>query len=89
MSGTHKRNTVSMHEAPRCGAKTRSGSSCRSPAVHGAQRCRMHGGKGSGAPVGNCNAQKHGRYGHEMNDRRRRVRGLLAKARQMLREAGG
>ncbi|WP_414819862.1 HGGxSTG domain-containing protein [Sphingomonas sp. Root710] len=46
--------------APRCGARTRSGQPCRSPAVKGNGRCRMHGGKGSGAPRGNRNAWKHG-----------------------------
>ena len=49
-----------MLQAPRCGARTRSGSQCRSPAVKGNARCRMHGGKGSGAPKGNHNAWKHG-----------------------------
>ena len=29
-------------------------------AVKGKRRCRMHGGKGSGAPSGNRNAWKHG-----------------------------
>lgn len=48
--------------APRCGARTRSGGPCRSPAVHGNRRCRMHGGKGSGAPRGNRNAWKHGAH---------------------------
>ncbi|WP_296539710.1 HGGxSTG domain-containing protein [Rhizorhabdus sp.] len=46
--------------APRCGARTRAGHPCRSPAVAGHQRCRMHGGRGSGAPRGNRNAYKHG-----------------------------
>ena len=46
--------------APRCLARTRSGKACQSPAVKGKQRCRMHGGKGSGAPNGNRNARKHG-----------------------------
>lgn len=53
-----------LANAPRCGARTRSGAACRSPAVGGAAsegaRCRMHGGKGSGAPRGNRNAWKHG-----------------------------
>ncbi|MHA3791987.1 HGGxSTG domain-containing protein [Rhizorhabdus wittichii] len=49
-----------LASAPRCGARTRSGLPCRSPAVHGSRRCRMHGGKGSGAPRGNRNAWKHG-----------------------------
>ena len=30
--------------SPRCGAKTRTGKPCRSPAVQGRSRCRMHGG---------------------------------------------
>ena len=33
-----------MHLGPRCGAKTRSGTPCRSPAMANG-RCRMHGGK--------------------------------------------
>ena len=52
---------VSLAQAPRCGARTRGGAACRSPAVGGGSgRCRMHGGKGSGAPRGNRNAFKHG-----------------------------
>ena len=46
--------------APRCGAKTRSGHPCRSPAVRGRRRCRMHGGTNKGPPKGNRNAFKHG-----------------------------
>lgn len=47
----------------RCGARTRSGRPCRTSPVTGRTRCRMHGGaKGSGAPRGNRNAVKHGRY---------------------------
>ncbi|MDE2442117.1 MAG: hypothetical protein KGP14_13940 [Betaproteobacteria bacterium] len=49
-----------LAQAPRCHARTRSGQPCRSPAVKGKPRCRMHGGKGSGAPKGNRNARKHG-----------------------------
>jgi hypothetical protein len=52
-----------MLSSLRCGAKTRTGRSCKSPSVHGKKRCRMHGGAmGSGAPRGNKNALKHGRY---------------------------
>ncbi|MFM5892985.1 MAG: HGGxSTG domain-containing protein [Novosphingobium sp.] len=39
---------------------TRKGTACQSPAIKNAKRCRMHGGKGSGAPKGNRNAWKHG-----------------------------
>ena len=51
---------TNLAKAPRCGARTRSGTECRSPAVRGKQRCRMHGGNSSGAPKGNRNAWKHG-----------------------------
>ena len=50
-----------MHQAPRCGAKTRSKKPCQSPAMPNG-RCRMHGGPSPGAPSGNQNALKHGRY---------------------------
>jgi hypothetical protein len=49
--------------APRCGARTKrnNGDPCRSPAVSGKRRCRIHGGgKGSGAQKENQNAFKHG-----------------------------
>jgi hypothetical protein len=49
-----------LAQAPRCLARTRSGTECQSPAVKGSMRCRMHGGKGSGAPERNRNAWKHG-----------------------------
>jgi uncharacterized protein YjcR len=63
MAGDHPRNTRGMRESARCGAKTRHGAPCCAPAVAGKKRCRMHGGaKGSGAPIGNQNAFKHGRY---------------------------
>ena len=63
MIGVHNRNVLPMLCSTRCGARTRSGGSCRSPAVSGKMRCRMHGGApGSGAPLGNKNALKHGRF---------------------------
>jgi hypothetical protein len=49
-----------MHLSPRCGARTRRGSRCQSPAMTNG-RCRMHGGTSPGAPTGNKNALKHGR----------------------------
>lgn len=51
---------LQLAQARRCLAMTRKGTACRSPAVKGNPRCRMHGGKGSGAPRGNRNAWKHG-----------------------------
>ena len=62
------------HLSPRCGAKTRQCSSCKSPAVKGKKRCRMHGGaKGSGAPKGSQNALKDGFFTKEAIVARKRM----------------
>src|SRR5262245_22350864 len=83
----HKRNTGSMLTSPRCGAKTRSGELCRSPAVSGKKRCRMHGGApGSGAPKGNANALKHGIFTREAIAERRQVQELLRNSRKLLQQ---
>lgn len=85
MVGVHKRNTKPMLATLRCGAKTRSGGPCKSPAVRGRRRCRMHGGAaGSGAPRGNRNALKHGVYTREAKAERRRTRELLRQSRKLL-----
>ncbi len=69
-----------MNQALRCGARTRCGGPCRSPAVKDKQRCRMHGGAaGSGAPRGNRNALKHGLRSAEVLALRRQVRELVEK----------
>lgn len=47
--------------AIKCGAKTRSGESCKNYAMANG-RCRMHGGKSTGAPKQNKNAVKTGEY---------------------------
>jgi uncharacterized protein YjcR len=45
----------------------------------------MHGGAaGSGAPAGNRNALRHGRYSHEMLEFRRMVRELLRESAEKL-----
>ena len=83
----HIRNTGPMLASPRCGAKTRSGGACRSPAVHGRRRCRMHGGaRGSGAPKANQNARKHGLFGREAVKERKEIQALLGEARTLLEE---
>ena len=85
MTGVHNRNVLPMLSSVRCGARTRSGGPCRSPAVNGKQRCRMHGGaSGSGAPLGNKNALKHGHFTREYKAGRRRVRAVLREARKLL-----
>ena len=79
-----------MHLSPRCGARTRNGHPCQSPAMPNG-RCRMHGGKSPGAPRGNAYARKHGRYSAEAIARRRELAALLRNMRGLLSEvnAGG
>jgi hypothetical protein len=61
-----------------CGAKTRSGAPCKSRRVTGKKRCRMHGGApGSGAPKGNQNAFKHGRFTKTAIKERRKLYATL------------
>jgi len=87
MTGDHPRNTGPMLSSPRCGAKTRSGKPCMSPAVHGKKRCRMHGGApGSGAPRGNQNALKHGLYTREAIEQRRQLRTLMRQSRLLIQD---
>jgi hypothetical protein len=47
-------------------------------------RCRMHGGPSPGAPKGNRNAFKHGRYSGEAIARRRAISLLVCNARGLL-----
>jgi hypothetical protein len=47
-------------------------------------RCRMHGGTSFGAPKGNKNALKHGRYTAEAIARRREVAELIRTARALI-----
>ena len=83
----HIRNIGPMLASPRCGAKTRASGACRSPAVRGRKRCRMHGGApGSGAPKANQNARKHGRFTRDAVAERRRIREVLGEARKLLEE---
>jgi hypothetical protein len=85
MTGNHPRNTGPMLASPRCGARTRSGEPCRSPAVGGKARCRMHGGaNGSGAPRGNQNALKHGRYRRKVREEQRQLQDLLRQSRILI-----
>jgi hypothetical protein len=81
-----------LRQAPRCGARTRSGTPCRSPAVAGRLRCRMHGGApGSGGPKGQRNGNyKHGLYTAEaiasrrwLRQQIREVRALTKRLRQL------
>jgi len=76
---------LAMLESLRCGAKTRAGMPCRSPAMPNG-RCRMHGGKSPGAPRGNRNAWKHGNYSEAAKAERSFVKQLLKNAQGLLSE---
>ena len=73
-----------MHLTLRCGARTRSGNSCRAPAMPNG-RCRMHGGPSPGAPKGNKNAFKHGLYTTEAIARRRELSSVMRAMRTLAR----
>ena len=73
---------LDMQNAPRCLAKTRRKTLCQSPAMANG-RCRMHGGKSTGAPKGNRNAWKHGHYAAEAIEGRRLVRELVRQSREI------
>jgi glucans biosynthesis protein len=89
-AGNHPRNTGPMHASPRCGARTRKGAPCQAPAVNGKARCRMHGGaRGSGAPIGNTNALKHGLYTRAALEERRALRSLIREMQESLQEIEG
>ena len=83
----HARHTRPMLVSQRCRAKTRCGEACRSPAVRGKRRCRMHGGAPeSGAPRGNQNARRHGLFTRDAIAERKQVQALLGEARKLLQE---
>jgi glucans biosynthesis protein len=65
-----------LANSPRCLARTRSGTRCRSPAVKGRKRCWTHGGTNKCLPKGNRNAHKHGGYSAETKAKLRYVEEL-------------
>ena len=67
MSNNPKHKNVEI----KCFARTRRGTLCQTPRIIGKKRCRMHGGTSDGAPKGNKNAFKHGRYSREVIERRK------------------
>ncbi|WP_099512719.1 HGGxSTG domain-containing protein [Microvirga ossetica] len=80
------RKLLPLLQAPRCGARTRAGTLCQSPAVNGKTRCRMHGGAiGSGNARGTRNSNyRHGAFTCEEIKKRKSVRAVLQSAREGL-----
>ncbi|MHC4260552.1 MAG: HGGxSTG domain-containing protein [Planctomycetota bacterium] len=81
-----------LMKGPRCGAKTRKGMPCRSPAMPNG-RCRMHGGKSTGprTPEGLERSRKanwkHGLYSAESRAIRREIREFLRDCRKTIEQA--
>ena len=67
-----------VRSAPRCGARTRAGTPCERPALHGRTRCRLHGGLSPGAPRGPKNGNyRNGSWTLEALEERRWLRSLV------------
>ena len=86
------RTTLPLAQScPRCGARTRNGGSCKSPAMPNG-RCRMHGGKSTGPRTAEGLERmrrtntKHGLYSAETVRVMRAIRALQRGARRMLDE---
>ena len=83
MKGNLMHKPLPMHQSPRCGAKTRSGKPCQSPAMPNG-RCRMHGGASPGAPRGERNGNyRHGRFTCEAMRERRALNVMIRAARRI------
>ena len=87
----HSAEPQALHQARRCGARTRSGRPCRSPAVHGRPRCRMHGcAPGAGGPEGERNGNyRHGLHTKETQTRLRAMRDLRREVKELTRKLRG
>jgi hypothetical protein len=74
--------TARLNAAPRCGARTRAGGSCRAPRVRGRPRCRLHGcAPGSGGQLGQKNGMyRSGKYSKEARELGALVRALAKDA---------
>jgi uncharacterized protein YjcR len=80
MSNNPKHKNVEI----KCFARTRRGTLCQTPRITGKKRCRMHGGTSDGAPKGNKNAFKHGRYSKVIIENRKRTMQLKREFKALL-----
>ena len=80
-------NPIQIREDNRCLARTRKGKStfCQARKIIGKKRCRMHGGTSDGAPKGNKNAFKHGKYSKEVIEKRKSATKLKREFMELLR----
>ena len=69
-----------------CGAKTRAGTPCKNPAATGQARCRLHGGRSTGAktPEGLAKLRAlHLKHGRSMTEAKAEARRLAAVGREV------
>jgi len=83
------KNQIQPHDYRYCRAKNRKGKPCRLRAGWGTNhvgygRCKLHGGKSPGAPKGNKNALKHGKYTAEAIAERRYIRSMLRLTKELI-----
>ena len=78
----HERATAQLAKiraAPRCGARTRAGGACQCPAIRDRSRCRLHGGRSTGAPKGGANGNfTSGEYTAEAIEERQWLRSVVS-----------
>ncbi len=85
----HGNPTGNPANAARCGAKTRSGGSCKGPAMPNG-RCRMHGGPSTGPKTEEgkdrirASRTIHGRYSQATVQRRREARAIVRAIRDLV-----
>ena len=78
---------LDLRTLPRCQAKAKSsGKRCGNPAMKGKRVCYLHGGKSPGAPKGNKNALKTGRYTAEALQERRMIKSILRESQKLFRK---
>ncbi len=71
---------------PRCKAMSKqTGECCKQPAMANG-KCHWHGGKSSGAPVGNNNALKDGMYTAEAIEQRKFLSTLMRSCKDVLKQ---
>ena len=86
-----KKSDEQPHDGyPRCEAKTRAGTPCQQKAGWGTDhtgigRCKLHGGKSTGAPKDNKNAFKHGTRGQAYTERRKQLMEILRNSHELIR----
>lgn len=77
MNRDPSQRVAQMNGTPRCGARTRSGTPCRCPAMPNG-KCRIHGGASPGAPRGAANGSyRDGYWTREAVEERKFIRSLV------------